>query len=185
MLTAVDSTIGYPADEFRLVQRFSWYSVYDPFFNGSLFREDGTLTEMGANYASYSSNTAIETDFFPVKFTATRNGDTVTLSAVVANSGNLTGASAATVRFYNGDPATGGRQLGPAQQISLAGCGKKTVVSYLWDNAGSGALDLYVAVTPGSARLDADIFNDVLGPLSLSVSSVVNATTIAAPGLAP
>ncbi len=51
-LTAADPTIGYPADGYRLVQRWCWYSLDDVTYpTGRLFNpETGTLTVVGEGW---------------------------------------------------------------------------------------------------------------------------------------
>lgn len=67
LLSAKDSSLGYAADEYRLVQRWMWYSINDaPYdmetgvgFNGQLFdyrypTYPGVMTLMGINYKTYT-----------------------------------------------------------------------------------------------------------------------------------
>ncbi len=70
LLSARDDAIGYPADENRLVQRWSWYSLNDkpydlpPYgegYNGGLFdfrsaQYPGVLTVFGEAFRSYTSH---------------------------------------------------------------------------------------------------------------------------------
>jgi hypothetical protein len=56
LVSAADGTIGYPADDNRLVQWAFWYSVYDPqdFPTGNLFDPDSAeLTPLGEIYTNY------------------------------------------------------------------------------------------------------------------------------------
>jgi hypothetical protein len=55
--TATDSELGYPADGYRLVQRWCWYSLYDPRYpTGNLLDpEDRTLTPLGEAFAAYAA----------------------------------------------------------------------------------------------------------------------------------
>ena len=63
MLSAKDTTLGYPADDYRLVQQWLWYSLndqpYDPAtgagFNGSLFshRFPSQITQFGRAFRDY------------------------------------------------------------------------------------------------------------------------------------
>jgi hypothetical protein len=56
LVQAADDTIGYPADDNRLVQWAFWYSVYDPqdFPTGNLYDpETNELTTLGELYANY------------------------------------------------------------------------------------------------------------------------------------
>jgi hypothetical protein len=56
--TATDPDLGYPADGYRLVQRWCWYSVYDPRYpTGNLVHPgDGILTSLGQVFAEYASS---------------------------------------------------------------------------------------------------------------------------------
>jgi len=56
--TAADPELGYPADGYRLVQRWCWYSLYDPRYpTGNLLDpEAGTLTPLGSAFAKYASS---------------------------------------------------------------------------------------------------------------------------------
>src|SRR5690606_26180851 len=101
LLTATDPEIGYPADGYRLVQRFSWYSMDDKIdHNGYLFDFDqpaGTSrTAFGTNFAAYTSALSEEVDLYPVQLRMSgvpplisRGATTLTLEASIANSGNL------------------------------------------------------------------------------------------------
>jgi hypothetical protein len=56
--TATNPDLGYAADGYRLVQRWCWYSVYDPRYpTGNLVLPDGsTLTPLGHAFAQYASS---------------------------------------------------------------------------------------------------------------------------------
>ena len=56
MRTAADLEVGYPADEYRLVQRWAWYSVVaDDYPTGNLFDpRTGQLTALGRIFADYT-----------------------------------------------------------------------------------------------------------------------------------
>jgi hypothetical protein len=56
--TAIDPALGQPADGYRLVQRWCWYSVYDARYpTGNLVgRGGGTLTPLGQAFARYASS---------------------------------------------------------------------------------------------------------------------------------
>ena len=55
--TATDPDLGYPADDHRLVQRWSWFSLADRDFpTGSLLAsETGKLAPLGRAFSRYSS----------------------------------------------------------------------------------------------------------------------------------
>ncbi|MBM4431280.1 MAG: DNRLRE domain-containing protein, partial [Chloroflexi bacterium] len=55
MLNTSDPDVGYAPDGYRLVQRWTWYSVSDRGFNGFLFHQSGELTDFGLNMANYTA----------------------------------------------------------------------------------------------------------------------------------
>ena len=155
MLNTTDPVFGDPTDGHRLVQRFSWYSIYDAGYNGSLYTDKGALSAIGANYAAYAAGIEGNTDFYPVEFvvdgaaaSGTERAAAVNLTARIANSGNVGAAHAAIVRFYDGNPAGKGVQVGEDQFVHLAGCGQDAEVSAQWDNPKPGQHNLFVVVEP-------------------------------------
>ena len=57
MLTATDEDIGYPADDYHLVQRWAWYSLSDDRYpTGNFIDFDtGELTPLGQSHQEYIS----------------------------------------------------------------------------------------------------------------------------------
>lgn len=170
MMTAVDSKLGDPNDGFKLVQQWSWFSTTDDYFNGTLFDKYNSysLTEMGHNYITYTSNINSEVDFYPslistASSTPYSQGEpvTTTLRTVVANSGNLTQELTATVKFYDGDPLNGGSQIGSSQTVSLSGCGNSQNVTMQWANILPGVHDVYVQVVPASGIVETNTINNL------------------------
>ena len=54
MLTATDPQLGYPADGYRLVQRWCWFSLADHVYpTGNLILPDGSLTPVGLAHRDY------------------------------------------------------------------------------------------------------------------------------------
>lgn len=171
VLNETDPDLGDPSDGYRLIQRLSWYSVEDDGFNGYLYeRVNGklTLSLMGQNYASYAAGIAKQTDFYPLHAAAfalpplgASSTTTVTLRATIANSGNASAAQSVRVRFYDGDPAKSGVQIGDEQMAALAGCGDTAAVSVVWRDAAFGSHTVYVVVEPASG-LDNNAKNNTL-----------------------
>ena len=62
MLNATDETLGYPADQNRLVQRWAWYSLSDDRYpTGNLIDyKTGTLTRLGKAHQEYVSNLTLK-----------------------------------------------------------------------------------------------------------------------------
>lgn len=149
---ATDAT-GYPYDGNRLVQRWAWYSLSETLYNGWLFDPTSKVrTQIGDNYAAYAAKIVLTTDLAPVRLwvdsaTPSSGGAlNVVLAAQIANRGN-TRSTGAMVRFYNGDPAAGGSQIGTDQPIaSLDGCASMASVATAWSNVTPGSYTVYVKV---------------------------------------
>ena len=118
---AIDPVLGDPTDGYRLIQKFSWYSVDDSSFNGYLFEPTAsdssqyTLSPMGMNFANYVSGIAEVAEPYPVRVDVSPGAPlvssgnvTFTLTALVANSGNNASGKTFPVRFFDGDPSAGG-----------------------------------------------------------------------------
>ncbi len=161
MQTTTDPVLGDPNDNYRLIQRWSWYSTNDQSYNGALFAETSAgsgvyaRTEIGDHFAGYTSVITDQVDVYPNRLYAdpvpfsTGQPVTFTLTTRIANSGNLTQpTSNVIVRFYNGDPQTGGVQIGTDQNVTLAGCGDNSTVSVQWNNVPPGVYDVYAVVDP-------------------------------------
>lgn len=155
ILTKTDANTGYPADGNRLVQRLSWYSLTDTDYNGRLFEaETKQRTEIGDNFANYVAKLSVQADFYPVSVQASTvpisisDAQTVTLEAVIANSGNTLSAYPLSVKFYDGDPTQDGKQIGETQTVTLAGCGETKKVSVQWPDRSVGKHSVYVTVDP-------------------------------------
>jgi hypothetical protein len=182
LLSASDQTLGNPNDGGRLVQRLSWYSVNDTYFNGWLYEPVGPgvyqLSPMGLNYAAYVAGFASDVDLYPSRiFTdppspySPTEPLTITLRATVANSGNvITYTEPVAVRFYDGDPASGGVQIGEDQFVSLTGCGDNQTVSVVWPAVAPGAHMVYVLVDPDGQVDESDESNN-LGSQTILVAT--------------
>ena len=146
LINTKDEKLGYAADDNRLVQRLSWYSTIDPSFNGSLFQSTSgaplappfELSSMGVHYRDYAASVPVTSGFkllgfsqqVPMDITA-GEGVTLTLKATVGNAGNNQWPAGATVRFYLGDPAKGGTELG-SKAVQMSGCGQTATVDFTW-----------------------------------------------------
>ena len=148
MLTATDPLLGDPNDGYRLIQRFSWYSVNDDAgnggqYNGNLFN---TLTltesEMGRNYREYTENLSqvvdvyiADVEFIPTMAVTTTNEVTASTMAIthtvrmtVANSGNLLEERTAYVSLLDDSGAV----IEDDIEVQLSGCGDYTVIETEW-----------------------------------------------------
>ena len=166
LLTASDPTIGYPADNNRLVQRFAWYSLADSNFNGWLFDPvTRQRTVFGDRYAAIAAAQPTTVNLYawrlwtepssPVSLGAP--GDSVRVSATIVNNGNVQTRNAVSVRFFNADPTNGGTQIGETQFVArLEGGAGLAIVSAPWTPAEAGTYRLYVQVDEPSAIGETD-----------------------------
>ena len=156
--TAVGPT-GLAADKGRLVQAWAWYSLTDRTFNGWLYdAQTGARTPYGDNFVAYTSAIAPAVNLTPVKLWAERGaGQTVKLVAQVANNGNIAASSAIHIRFYDGDPANGGSQIGPDQFLTaIDGCANTKQVTLTWSDAPAGMSTVWVVVDPLNMIAESD-----------------------------
>lgn len=169
MTTAADPALGYEADGYRLVQKWSWYSTNDTSFNGWLFDSvSNQLTPMGQNFANHTAAIALTDDLYPWRLATnpaapfTQGGPvTVQLRATIANSGNAAApAGPVVVRFYRGEPAQGGQQIGGDQSVSLAGCGATATASVTWNGAPAGMHRIFVVVDAAGSLAESDESNN-------------------------
>ncbi|MCX7683253.1 MAG: hypothetical protein N2508_15020 [Anaerolineae bacterium] len=106
--------VGYPADDYRLVQAWAWYSLFDDVqYNGYLFRSSTkTLSPMGQTYATY---TAALSDTLYTDLVVDLKVDTAPLEALTITQPPTSGAVYLPVRGYL---ANMGKQ--PANNVLLA-----------------------------------------------------------------
>ncbi|MBI5565952.1 MAG: hypothetical protein HY870_13740, partial [Chloroflexi bacterium] len=141
--TATDSSVGYPADGNRLVQRWLWYSFDDTKkFGGPLFNPlTGQRTALGNAWASYVQAISPTIDLLAVR----AQGDTLllpagqtsltgTLRAQISNIGNISTTAPLTVTFYAGQIGQAGSPIGAPQIVTrgLQGCADSMVVTTTW-----------------------------------------------------
>lgn len=128
-MTARDPQLGYPADDYHLVQRWAWYSLDDTNFESAgttlsalINPETRQYTRLGLEFAAYAASKAQTctpyVDLQPLRFQATTpapipygEAGGIRVELEVQNQGN-TAASASTVRLWDGDPNSGGTLLG-------------------------------------------------------------------------
>ncbi|MGB3717153.1 MAG: CARDB domain-containing protein, partial [Candidatus Promineifilaceae bacterium] len=173
LLSATDRRLGDPNDDYRLVQKLSWFSTSKSIdvFNGWLYEPDNPdlLSPMGLNYAAYVAGIESEIDLYPSRIAADPPSPfspvepvTITLETTVANSGNvITATRPVTVRFYDGDPADGGLQIGEDQTVSLTGCGDNQSLSVVWPDVAPGAHRVFVVVDPENLIIESDEINNI------------------------
>lgn len=139
MLTTKDKTIGYAADDYRLVQRFSWFSTFDPNFNGYLYQSTSpndpmappfVLSEIGEYFSELATQTQETSDLAVLSVQVTDSPRQVV--ATIGNSGNRLASTRATVRFFEGETFESARQIGQDVTVDVAGCGATQTVAVSW-----------------------------------------------------
>lgn len=166
-----DSAYGLPADGGRLVQRWAWYSLADPYFNGALFDNiTRQITPLGTAFRDYAAQIAPQADLLPLDVTteplipiAPAGPVSVTLHLAVANAGNVDLPVTTTLRVWDGDPDAGGALIGDAVlPPGLAGCGATADVVLAWPATGVGFHHLVVQVDPDDVLAEVSETNNRL-----------------------
>ncbi len=132
-MKTTDQGIGYPADGYRLVQRWAWYSLDDTSFvwgtTHSALMDPTTrvLLPLGQDFGSYASRQSCPAyvDVQPFRLAATTPNPipygqlgVVRLALEVRNQGNAA-SGPSQVRFWDGDPDAGGALLGTVAVAAL------------------------------------------------------------------
>ena len=165
LLTATDASIGFPADENKLVQSWVWYSLNDTAnFNGNLFDPNTkALSAFGTNWKNYVTNPtkplasqpqrnllATNLRTTPEYYIKPGKPVTFTLQADIGNSGNIATNTGNNVQvsFWDKDPIMGGaNQIGTTKILKdLSGCGGFETVKVDWPNRVAGENQWYVKV---------------------------------------
>lgn len=168
-LRTATGTTGYPADDYRLVQRWAWYSLTDSSLNSWLFDSPTERTAYGDNWAAYVTPIVDYVNLRPMMLWtqpstpySTVEPITLTLGATIVNNGNVLFPSSTVVRFYTGTPFIG-QQIGADQMVtSLPGCAATTTVSVTMPNVSPGNHPVYVVVDPDDVVIESNTEDNVL-----------------------
>jgi hypothetical protein len=167
--TAADATVGYPADDNRLVQRWLWYSFDDTqVFGGALFNpQTGQRTLLGNAWVNYVQAITPTLDLLAVR----AQGDTQllpvgqtsltgTLRAQISNIGNISTTATLTVTFYAGPIGQAGSPIGAPQVVTrgLPGCAGSMVVTTTWPGLSVGPHLFYAQIQ--SAAVESNLSNN-------------------------
>ena len=169
LLNAKDPELGYPADEYRLVQSVWWWSLdgdggeyegnrFYQYFNSNLFwsgigppthsPNPMGLTPLGNYWISYTAALREEMNLRPLGVMADppafSNGEpiTVTLRIQVSNSGNTAASRPFTVTLYDDTD----QQIGSFRVHNLEGCGSVFEALIVWPGVAPGAHRIRVQV---------------------------------------
>ena len=155
------TTLGYPADDYRLVQQWVWYSIYqEPGQAGSssnLFEKDlVTLTKMGRAYRDYvasenSYRNLVVDRVSGVPVPAQPDNDATTqISVVFRNNGNISVQKPFDVTFYSNSSLTS--KIGTVRiDPEVAGCATASYEATVeWSGLNKGAHKFWVVVDSGA-----------------------------------
>jgi hypothetical protein len=172
LISAKDSSVGYVADQNRLVQRWLWYSLDGMDYGGALFDKYTAVSRpLGIDFADYTGGISPTVDLLavevgqvgPVPFSPTDTA-TVTLEARISNAGNVAVTEPFTVRFLDEE----GRMIGDVViSDTLAGCAATRMGTVSWLNVAPGAHSIRVVVDPENGISEADETNNEVNGVAL------------------
>jgi hypothetical protein len=156
--TATDSSLGWPDDGYRLVQRWMWYSLAtDPPQPGHASNlvepaNDYALTRQGQRWEGYVADLPHALNLRLVQVPTAlgyapgvSDTVTVTLSAAVLNNGDVPLERQVQVTFYR--DASMLEPVASASLNGLVGCARRTaVVTAAWEGLSAGTYSFWVKV---------------------------------------
>jgi hypothetical protein len=182
LLNTKDENIGFPLDDNRLVQTWSWYSLNEyPYnadtgigFNGNLFDHDSAaLTPLGADFGGYAGQfyqeytevQALNVTLAPPIITTPGKPFTLTVDVTVVNRGNLP-AQKVGVRLWRGDPTAGGQLIdeGAVEDVLAVRCSEQLQVQFNWPSGGltPGLYDFWVEIYYENDDTEYDTGNNMI-----------------------
>lgn len=165
--TAVDMNIGYPIDNYRLVQQWMWFSLYlaeptDSGASSNLLRsnygdygsgDSNAYTQVGDAYVEKISSLPIDVNLIATNVQATigqteppTTTSTITLTVEYFNNGNTSITQPFAVTFYSDQSLT--QEIGSVNITpDVLGCARiKHTASVLWENLAPGKHDFWAVV---------------------------------------
>ena len=195
LLNTTDSQTGMPGDGNRLVQEFSWFSLnfyeYDlttgQGLNGNLFDHDSKqIKPLGSDYETYAKGIRVAvTDLKVLETTAqpapASANSPVLLRSRYVNQGGVA-AQNVTVRFWLGDPRSGGQLLGTSSAVSqaLAGCHPIYQAELSWTPTTNGNYTIFTDFQATNLAAESTLTNNY-GSLTLTVGNGPLATATPTP----
>ncbi|MCB9422045.1 MAG: hypothetical protein H6667_19750 [Ardenticatenaceae bacterium] len=170
----VDTSLGYPQDNYRLVQQAMWFSIY---YNGagkssSLYEEDlSAMTLMGQAFQSEIAERNLLPNLIPWNaanvpgfIIAPSTTSTVTISVDVYNNGDTAVTTPTTVTFYSDQNLT--TEIATAVVPNLNGCARGPVsVSVNWSNLPEGVHYYWVKVDSGAGLAEESESDNIISGL--------------------
>jgi hypothetical protein len=174
--TARDPELGYPADDYRLVQQWLWYRLatdeFDELGHASNLTDPDAgyaLTVPGQRWRDYVTAIPPTINLLPVQVPTVAGSPldgggtaSVTLSAVVKNSGNNAVHEPVAVTFYSDEDLT--IAIGSVTFSNLGGCARpQTVVTTTWDGLALGPHPFWVKVDSAEAISESKETDNIMG----------------------
>jgi hypothetical protein len=186
-LNEKDPALGYPADEYRLVQRWIWYSLDDDsgVYNGFLLHSGKFESPMGLaplgeywkvyvnnpiNVPAYVNLVTARVGYTPPSLFSSGETVTATVHAEVSNSGNIPVNTPFTIEVWDEDH----HQILGSEVISdLTGCGETRGISITWANLSTGAHHVSVRVDTGDTITESnEADNQIVGIVLVATERV-------------
>ena len=179
-LNATDPEIGYPADGYRLVQRWAWYSLDDPSFEQDKYTTWSALYDpfppyairpLGVEFGRYAGALVVPyVDLVPARFqldqpAALVYGEPASFTAhiTVQNRGNTASAGPITLQMRQEDASGGSAMVAagavPALPRRYAGDAATTLT---WQSVITQPLQFIVQVNPEGAVPEWNLSNNAL-----------------------
>jgi subtilase family serine protease len=144
---AFEALIASGADILAIAPPAKNYLVSNQLLDGS-WDEDPYSTALAVRALSnIKPNLAIAATDISFSKTMPQEGETVTITATVHNTG-IEDASNIAVRFFVGDPSSGGEQIGTDQVISFLAAGASAQASVSYTFTGTGGRTIFVRIDP-------------------------------------
>lgn len=163
--TATDANTGYTNDVNRLVQGWFWHSLNNnpEDYGGNLYEDDYSRNTVGDAFVAYVTPLSALADPFPADLAAISVGGTdYTFTITIANQGDAPFTGGYSVELFNGDPDSGGVQLGSTivQPLDMRGCGEFHTFSLTASMSDLTPWDLYARITPTVPGSDSNTGNN-------------------------
>ena len=166
--SAADQSLGYPHDNYKLVQQWAWFSMYTDGFVGSgsnLLKKGweshgvgnaSALTSIGHTFKREATNQPMVANLVIDSLQATPNNDRLKLAATIRNNGNIAVTEPYDVSFYADAELTqliGSRTIRPI----LHGCATSIDVATVdWQPTRKGWQNIWVKVDSAQSISEAN-----------------------------
>lgn len=173
--TAASPSIGFPADDNKLVQQWLWFSTYTPFVGNSsnlLINDSPTgapgnaamLTEMGEAFQLAATSGELRPNLTPYLIVSNQlpTGDLM-LTVSVRNKGDSHIVAPFEITFYRNQGLTQPIGTVSVDPIVLGCAQREYTYSIVWSNPPDGVSAVYVKVDAGNQIDEAREDDNVLG----------------------